>query len=153
MRRQFYCACKRSAFFFIVIFFVVFFSGIASADRLSISAGIGNVRSGPGTKYDVIWKVEKYHPLSVIEKSKDWYKFQDFEGDEGWIHKSLVGSTKSVITKKDKCNVRSGPGTKTDVVFTVEKGVPFQVLKRKGKWIHIRHADGDKGWIYESLVW
>jgi len=27
------------------------------------------------------------------------------------------------------------------------------VLTRKGNWIQVRHADGDKGWIHKSLVW
>jgi SH3-like domain-containing protein len=31
--------------------------------------------------------------------------------------------------------------------------VPFKVLEQKGNWFHIMHADGDKGWIHDSLVW
>ncbi|MGA7144470.1 MAG: SH3 domain-containing protein [Desulfobacterales bacterium] len=27
------------------------------------------------------------------------------------------------------------------------------MLNRKGSWIHVQHADGDKGWIYKTLVW
>ncbi len=157
MYMSFYSFFKKMAFLFITAFFVVFLSGYAFAERLSISSNIGNVRSGPGTKYAVIWKVEKYYPLSVIKKTGAWYNFRDFEGDEGWVHKSIVNNKKSVITKKgkcdDKCNVRSGPGVGHEIVYSVESGVPFLVIKRKGKWIRIQHADGDKGWIYDSLVW
>ncbi|MGB5421183.1 MAG: SH3 domain-containing protein, partial [Desulfobacterales bacterium] len=28
-----------------------------------------------------------------------------------------------------------------------------KVLEQKGNWIHILHADGDQGWIHDSLVW
>ena len=112
-----------------------------------------NIRSGPGTNYTVLWEVEKYHPLVVIEKKGKWYKFRDFEGDQGWIYRPLVTRMKTVITIKDKCNVREGAGTKYKKLFTAEKGIPFKVLERKGKWIHIQHADGDKGWIHNSLVW
>ncbi len=153
MNLLYYYIYKRIAFLSIVLFLISCFFGIAHAQRLSIKADIGNIRSGPGTNYNVIWKVERFHPLFVIKKSNEWYKFRDYERDEGWVHKSLVDSTASVITKSEKCNVRSGPGTGNDIVFTVEKGVPFKVLKRKGKWIQVRHADGDMGWIYESLVW
>jgi SH3-like domain-containing protein len=31
--------------------------------------------------------------------------------------------------------------------------VPFKVLDRKGEWLHVEHADGDRGWIHSSLVW
>jgi SH3-like domain-containing protein len=37
--------------------------------------------------------------------------------------------------------------------MTVEDGVPFRILRKKGRWIHIEHADGDRGWIHDSLVW
>lgn len=128
-------------------------TGLAFGQRLAISANIGNIRSGPGTNYDVMWQVEQYHPISIIEKKGTWYHFRDFEADEGWIHQSLVQEIPTVITAKPKCNVRSGPGTKYGIAFTVEKGIPFKVLKRKGNWLHVIHADGDKGWIHNSLVW
>jgi SH3-like domain-containing protein len=100
-----------------------------------------------------MWKVEQYFPLRIVNKSGDWYQFEDFEGDRGWIHKSLVSKIPAVITKNDTCNIRSGPGTSHGILFTVEKGIPFKVLKREGSWIHIEHSDGDQGWIHKALVW
>jgi SH3-like domain-containing protein len=123
------------------------------AERLTVASPVGNVRSGPGTNYAVMWQVERYHPISVVEKSGPWYRFQDFEKDEGWIHKSLLDDTPAVITDRNKCNVRSGPGMKNEILFSVGKGIPFKVLGREGQWIHIEHADGDRGWIHQSLVW
>ena len=128
-------------------------AGAASAERLAVSAPVANIRSGPGTSHALLWKVEKYFPIRVIEKSGEWYHFEDFEGDKGWVHQSLVSNISTVVTKNDECNIRSGPGTSHAIIFTVEKGIPFKVLEREGSWIHIEHADGDKGWIYESLVW
>jgi SH3-like domain-containing protein len=126
---------------------------LAAAERLSVEVPIANVRSGPGTNYEVLWQIEKYHPLSIIKTSGSWYYFRDFEGDKGWVHKSLMGTTPSIITKKEKNNIRSGPGTNFAILFTVEKGVPFKILQKKGAWFHIQHADGDKGWIHQSVVW
>lgn len=125
----------------------------AQAERLAVSANIANIRSGPGTKYDVLWQVEKYYPIDVIEKNGEWYHFRDFENDEGWVHVSLVKNIKTVITKKKRCYIRSGPGPKYDVVFTVATGIPFKILKQKGNWLNVVHADGDDGWIYKTLVW
>jgi len=88
-----------------------------------------------------------------LKKTNVWYHFRDFEEDEGWIHESLVNKTPTVITNSATANIRSGPGTKNKILFTVDKGIPFKILKRKGKWIHIQHADGDKGWIHKTLVW
>lgn len=126
---------------------------VNAAERLAVQSKIANIRSGPGTNHKVLWQVEKYHPVHVVQKSGNWYKFKDFEGDTGWIYGKLLADIPAVITRKSKCNVRSGPSTKHGIVFTTEKGVPFRVLKRKGNWIHVAHSDGDKGWIYKPLVW
>jgi len=128
-------------------------TGIALAERMAVAVPTANIRLGPGTKYDIIWKVEKYYPLDVLKMTEKWCRFRDFEGDEGWVFKNLLDKTDSVITFKKKCNVRSGPGTEYKIAFTVAKGIPFKVLKRKGDWIQIKHADGDQGWIFKTLVW
>jgi SH3-like domain-containing protein len=137
----------------ITFLLIMLLAGTASAERLAVSAPVANIRSGPGTSHNILWKVEKYFPLRVIKKSGEWYHFEDFEGDKGWVHQSLVGKISAVVTKNDACNIRSGPGTGNKIIFTVEKGIPFKVLKREGSWIHIEHADGDKGWIHKSLIW
>ena len=142
---------KRYRFALIVL--IILCAGTVMAERLTITAPVANIRSGPDTKSDILWKVEKYYPIFVIKKSGSWYQFRDFEEDSGWVHKSLVGKVKAVITKKDLCNIRSKPGTKSKILFTVEKGIPFKVLKTKGRWLNVEHADGDKGWIHDSLVW
>jgi SH3-like domain-containing protein len=138
----------------IALFLFISLSNVAfAAQRLTVSASDANIRSGPGTNYDIIWKVNKYYPIKVIKKEGSWIRFVDFEGDEGWIYSSLVRKIPSVITIKEDCNIRSGPGTNYPIVFKAEKGVAFKILNRKGDWIHVQHADGDKGWIYKSLVW
>ncbi len=124
------------------------------AERLALAVNKANVRSGPGTaKYEVIWEIEKYHPIQVVQRQGDWIFFKDFEGDEGWIHKRLVDKTPTVITRKDMVNIRSGPGTDSAIRFKAEKGVPLRVMERKGEWFRIQSAYGDKGWIHRKLVW
>lgn len=125
----------------------------SAEERISVDSKIANLRSGPGTENQVLWQVERFHPLIIVEKKGVWCRVKDFEGDTAWLHKSLISSTRSVITVKAKCNVRSGPGTDNPVIFTTERGVPFKVIKTKGNWLNIQHADGDTGWIHNSLVW
>ena len=138
----------------VVLFFIVNFSNAAYAgERLAVSVSIANIRSGPGTKYDTLWQVYKYYPIKVVKKTGSWILFVDFEGDKGWVKSTLVGKIPSVITIKEDCNIRSGPGTKYDIVFKTERGVAFKFIKEKGSWINVQHADGDKGWIYKPLVW
>ena len=126
---------------------------VLAQQRFTVTASIANMRSGPGTEYDVLWQVEQYHPVNIVKKKGDWYKIKDFENDVAWIHKSLLGKVQGVITIKEKCNIRSRATKKSNIVFTVEKGVPFKVLAKEGSWLKIEHADGDVGWIFKTLVW
>lgn len=147
--------CKKRIWIvlFSLILLGIFSEAALAADRMAVKASIANLRNGAGTKYKVLWQVEKFHPFLVLKKKKDWYEVKDFEGDTAWVHKSLLANIKTVISTKAKCNVRSKPDKKSKVVLRVEKGVPFKVLKRKGNWIRIEHADGETGWIYKTLVW
>ena len=141
--------------FLLPVFFVALLFALpagASSERLSVTSDIANIRSGPGTNFKVLWQIEKFHPVVIINKQGNWYQFKDFENDRGWIHKSLLSDIATVITIKG-CNIRSGPGTNHKIAFTAEKGIPLKVLKRQGKWLQVQHADGDTGWIFSSLVW
>ena len=125
----------------LLIVLIAMMAGSAMAERLTIVVPVANIRSGPDSKSDILWKVEKFYPIFVIKKSGSWYQFRDFEEDTGWVHKSLVGKVKAVITKNDLCNIRAKPGTKEKILFTVEKGIPFKVIERKGHWMNVQHVD------------
>ena len=133
----------------IILLGVIVFAGAASAERLAVSAPVANIRSGPGTNHNVLWKVEQYFPILVIQKSGEWYRFQDFEGDKGWVHQSLVGKIQAVITRNDNCNIRSGPGTNHNILFAVEKGIPF---KKRDLELSFHFAEG-RGYAQGKWSW
>jgi SH3-like domain-containing protein len=151
--KQYYFSFVRPKLFIIAIILFISSGFASAAERFAVTGKLVNIRSGPGTNYDILWQAEKYYPINITKKSGSWYKFEDFEGDTGWIHKSLVGKIPAVITIKKECNIRSGPGLDFKIVFISEKGVPFKVIKRKGSWIHVQHSNGHEGWIYKTLVW
>jgi SH3-like domain-containing protein len=57
-----------------------------------------------------------------------------------------------VSVKKDGVNIRSGPTTNDKVVWQVFESFPLEVIKHDGKWLNVVDFEGDKGWIYETLV-
>ena len=139
---------------YIFLFITCLAGGMARAEeRMAIQSDVANIRSGPNLEDAVLWQVEKYYPVIILEKKGVWRRFRDFEGDQGWVHISVLGSIKSIIIKANQCNVRTGPGTQYDVAFTVNKGIPFKVLQTKGSWLQVQHADGESGWIHKNLVW
>jgi SH3-like domain-containing protein len=137
----------------ILIVLLVSATAVTAAERLAVISPVANIRGGPSTRSDILWKVEKYYPFLVIKRDGHWIFFKDFEGDEGWIHDSLVGNVPTVITREPECNLRKGPGTRFDIIETVEAGIPFKVISHKGGWLQLEYADGSRSWIHKSLVW
>lgn len=58
-----------------------------------------------------------------------------------------------VSIKPARVNVRVGPGRNYSVVFSYQKqGLPVEITQEYDQWRKIRDADGDEGWVYQSLL-
>ena len=142
------------AFFLFTLICIGF--NTTNAEAICIKSDWANLRQGPGTNFEVMWKVYKYMPFKVLKKKKEWYRLQDTEGDIYWAHKKLLTSEfKCAVIKKEKTNLRTGPGTN----FPMVKGSPapkfyvMKVLKIENNWVHGIDSLGDKAWVYLPLVW
>jgi len=91
-----------------------------SADRpvlvyLLVTEELVNIRSGPGTGYDIMGQVEEGDVLKAVEKNDNgWYKVE-FQGKTGWIAGWLVE------VHNTKPPARGEPGT-LDVRYRQENG-------------------------------
>jgi len=123
-------------------------------EYVSVSKDNVNVRTGPNTQSPVYMELFAGYPLKVLKKDGDWLQISDFEGDTGWIHKSLVGNNNTVIiTASKSVNMRAEPNTNSAVVADVERGVIMTKLEENGKWLKLKHSSGTIGWIYKPLLW
>jgi len=122
------------------------------ADFVSVSKDGVNLRSGPDTKYSVVYELPEGYPLKVLSRKGEWYKVSDFENDEGWIYKPLVSNAQYVIVTVKEGNVRSGPGINYSKVGSVVREVILKQTGRDGDWIKFEHPQL-KGWIHRKLVW
>lgn len=129
-------------------------SQAAAADYVSVKGDNVNVRSGPGTNYEVAMELFAGYPLKVSSAQGDWLKVVDFENDSGWIHNSLVNPGNTIIINGKKAvNMRAEPSTKSSVIATVDRGVVMTKLESQGKWLKLKHSSGLIGWIYKPLTW
>lgn len=126
---------------------------LAANEYVTVKKDGVNIRSKPTTKSEVLWEVFKDFPLQVINHKGDWLETKDFEGDTGWIYKTLVDNEKRVIVKVNTANMRIGPGKNYELVATVKYGVVFTPLAKESDWIKVKHEDGTTGWIYKDLLW
>jgi SH3-like domain-containing protein len=132
---------------------LVFWTSLCWGEMASIAKDRINIRSGPGTNYELLWQLYKDYPVKILEKKGDWAKTMDYENDIGWIHRSLLSKTHTVIVTVDKANIRTGPGAQYGIAFKAEQGVIFYLVGRKGKWLKIRYLNAYEGWIRQDLVW
>jgi SH3-like domain-containing protein len=57
-----------------------------------------------------------------------------------------------VSVKGNTLNMRSGPGTNTQILWELKKGYPLRVVKRQNKWLQVKDFEGDSGWVFGSLT-
>ena len=51
-----------------------------------------------------------------------------------------------------EANMRSGPGTRHAVQWSLSRGYPLQVVARRGDWLQVRDFERDTGWVHRSLT-
>ena len=143
---------------FTLFLFLIFNVSSALAEMVSISGNDINMRSGPGKKYKIIWKLGNGSPLKVLKRSGSWIRVQDFEGTIGWVYKKVVTKTPHMIVKvhkntKKRINVRIAPAVNKRIVAKAYYGVVFKTLGRKKGWVKVRHGRRVTGWVKRSLLW
>jgi len=126
---------------------------VHAATYRSIAASKVNLRAGPGKDAKRLFVVSRGYPVRVLEQENGWAKVEDFEGDRAWVFADLLSEERTVLVTKKLVNVRKGPSTQREVAFQAQRNVLLQYLGSEGKWVHVRHADGDEGWVYAPLVW
>jgi SH3-like domain-containing protein len=112
-----------------------------------------NVRSGPGLRYRIEWvMVRPNMPLEVIAEYEQWRKIKDIQGDEGWIHRSMLSNRKTVIVTGEKQILRKSSHPDSAPVAQIEVGVNAKLLAC-GKEACRISANNINGWINSSNLW
>ena len=122
-------------------------------ELVSVRSPTVNLRAGPGTDTEVLWKLSRGYPLQVLERKGTWLRVQDFEGDEGWIARSVTSEARYHVVKVKAANLRSGPGTQHALVGSVGYGDVLRTTRRQGEWVQVQNPKGGNAWVASSLVW
>ena len=140
-------------------FLVMTSLGVASlttafaADMVSIKGSIVNMRSGPSTRTEALWELNKDYPLKVLKRKGGWLQVQDFENDRGWVSRKLTSKTAYHVVKSNTANIRSGPSTKYPIISKAERGDVLRTRGKKSGWIKVQPGSGKSGWVSGKLVW
>ena len=112
-----------------------------------------NVRYGPGFDYQVKYIYKKIQlPLKVIDKKDNFRRIIDHKNNSGWIHRTQLRNTVSVITTS-KLTLVKKPTKFSRPLAKLGEGRLLKVIKCQEKWCNISTGDYS-GWILkDDKIW
>lgn len=119
----------------------------------SLRADDVNVRAGPGVRYPVKWKfVQRNMPVQIVAEYDTWRKIRDWEGAEGWVHRAMLSSKRSLIVVGPGETMRKDATDDSAAVARVAAGYVVMVSRCGRIWCEVE-AGGYEGWLKRDHVW
>ena len=139
----------------IILFLLLIPSNIISDEInyfVSLKYNKVHVRYGPSSNSPIkyIYK-KKYLPLKVIDKKEHFRKIIDLKKNSGWIHKSQLIKSKSLITTSEKILYKK-PTKYSEPLAKLEEGRLLIFKKCLKNWCKIK-SDNYSGWIETKNIW
>jgi SH3-like domain-containing protein len=121
---------------------------------VSIKSSEANIRTGPNVRYPVKWVfVRKGEPVEVITEFEQWRKIRDKQGDDGWIHESMLSGKRQVILIGDKSHLIYKKADMTSPpLVKLEPEVRAELHGCHKEWCRIE-SSGYKGWVERKFLW
>ena len=152
--------CTMKFFYFIIIFFFslnLFAENIGSDSKFKIPRFVStksnevNLRLGSSENFPIVLQyIQKNLPLEVIDEYESWRKINDFNGNQGWIHKSLLKGDRYTIIKKEISNIHIRPNGY--IVGKIGYKNLLQINSCIKNWCSVNYENG-KGWINKKFLW
>lgn len=122
--------------------------------------GYLNLRSGPGTRHEVLQRLDVGARVQVEETMGRWARVRLPSGATGWASLTYLEKAAPVVgpplfvaqTGDGYLNLRSGPGTDHAILRRMYPGDRLEPLGREGRWLHVRHVSGAQGWAFDAYV-
>jgi SH3-like domain-containing protein len=128
-------------------------TGLPLPRFVSLAAERVNVRFGPGKQYPVNWMfARKGLPVEIIEEFDTWRKIRDHDGEEGWVHASLLSSRRTIMVIGEVRSLRRTPSTDAREVLRAEPGVIGDLFDCEETWCRVE-IEGRRGWLQRSEFW
>lgn len=136
-----------------------------------ISGNLVNFRTGPGTGYRVIDKLEKGTQLYVLSAGIDWYHVQvESTGISGYVYGKYVTLKNPIAPPTPKpttlpetgqrgyvnagsVNIRKGPSSDHDSIGVLKENEPVSFEGASGSWFKVSALYARLvGWVYAKYV-
>ena len=131
--------------------------GAPTEDKFPRFSALGadevNVRTGPGTRYPIKFILKKdLLTVEIVNEFDVWRQIRTLEGDEGWVHKTLLSGKRTVIIKGHMQTLLKKAELGTKPVVKLEPGVIATLDRCENEWCYLKVASY-KGWIKRENIW
>lgn len=83
-----------------------------------------NLRSGPGTRYPILWVYRRRGLPVEIEREFDvWRLIRDADGIEGWVHEATLSGRRGFLVIGHEQALRAAPDDQAPVLARLAPGV------------------------------
>lgn len=125
----------------------------AEAGQGVINYDVVNIRSGPGTNYQIAGTIIKDSKVTILKTQGDWKQIS-FGKITGWIAGQYIDAIGigEIVLIADWANLRSGPGTNYTAIGKVTKGESYTLLSKDGDWYHILTSSGQEAYVAGYLA-
>jgi len=137
--------------------------------QATVNADYLNIRSGKGTDTSIIGGLTQGSVVTILDNSDaNWVKIRTAGGIEGYVAREyLTGAetpsepttpetpseTTTATVNADVLNVRSGKGTDTSIIGTLQNGEIVTVLDNSDVgWVKIKTASGLEGYVAREYL-
>ena len=128
-------------------------TGLPLPRFVSLAAERVNVRFGPGKQYPINWVFARQGlPVEIVAEFDTWRKIEDHEGEQGWVHSSLLSSRRTIMIRDQTAELRRTPNADSRVVLRAEPGVIGTLFDCEEDWCRVEIA-GQRGWLQRSQFW
>ena len=135
----------------------------------TVNADVLNVRSGKGTDTSIIGTLLNGETVTILDNSDaGWVKIRTASGLEGYVAREyLTGAetpsepttpetpseTTTATVNADVLNVRSGKGTDTSIIGTLQNRETVTVLDNSdATWVKIKTSSGLEGYVHRDYL-
>lgn len=122
-----------------------------------------NVRVGPGTRYEIAWNYTVSGvPVEIVQEFDTWRKIRDMDGEEGWVHQSLLSGSRAGIATPLLANgeviMHAGKSEDSPARARLAAGLRVTISECDGTWCNVSASQAGThqswvGWVRQAELW
>jgi SH3-like domain-containing protein len=122
-----------------------------------------NVRVGPGTRYEIAWNYTVSGvPVEIIQEFDTWRKIRDVDGDEGWVHQSLLSGNRAGFATPLLANgevlMHVSKSAEAAARARLGAGLRVAITECDGDWCNVTATQSEarqswSGWVPQEELW